>query len=165
MESPKQDPIIQNLVSNPASVPDLIVLTGFVGNSSDKDRLRVYVNVELNEYLEVSRKDVHYQQEGPFADSPLKSSLVWVNAGASIKHVKAEATTIEAEFLQGEITSTLLKGATSGGIALPASGEKGPIGSIFFTYWNLCCTKYRPINRSCADLCTEVRHITPAAPC
>jgi len=165
MSDYKEDPLVSNLVPNPAEVPETIVLTGFVGHGAQKDRLRVYVDAELSEYLEVSTSDVLYQQEGPIPQSPLKSSLVWVKASAQVRHVRTRAEKIEAEFLQGNITSTLLRGTDSGGIGVSTVGEKGPIGSIFFTAWNLCCTKYRPINRSCADLCTEVRHITPDAPC
>jgi hypothetical protein len=117
-ESLKQDEIIRNLIPDPTAVPDVRVLIGFLGRSPRDKYWRLYLTLELKDYIEFSGEDVVHAQSFGTEQNPLGGSIVWVQRDAKLQHTHTTPTRTQAEFLEGEVTQRFL----------PEIGRKGAIG-------------------------------------
>lgn len=95
------DDLIEQWVPDAAN-PNLRRLVGFLMGRSDKaDYWRLYLNAELNYYLEFLRKDtIHAQQ------LPSGRTIVWVKPDTTVQEVTTRSSPVE--FLQGDISNTQL---------------------------------------------------------
>lgn len=60
-----QDELISKLVSDPTLPPDVDVLVGFLGRSSRAGYLHLYLNLRLNNYIDIHKQDAHRMGFGP----------------------------------------------------------------------------------------------------
>jgi hypothetical protein len=58
-----EDGLIQRLVPDPVAIPDARVLLGFLGKSTREGCWRLYLSVDLDEYLEVPEDAIFHQQQ------------------------------------------------------------------------------------------------------
>ena len=103
-----QEPFIEILVPDPATLPDVILLAGFVGKSNRAGYFRLYLTPQLNEHLEILQTDVVHRQTIPAASDPIGGSLIWVKREAQLTHTKVATQQVQAQFLQGSITTQFL---------------------------------------------------------
>ena len=105
----KPDALVEELVPDP-SQPQARLVSGYLGKSARAGQWRVYLSLEFGEYLEIAEQDilqvVKLGREGSEA-----GAWVWVKHGASVEHVRLAPRRVQAEFLQGDITSAFLFGA------------------------------------------------------
>src|ERR1700736_1812143 len=80
----RQDELIEKLVPDPATPPDVILLAGLLGRSDRTGYVRLYLTPLLNEYVEISEKDVLHHQKIPPALNPLGGTLVWIRREANL---------------------------------------------------------------------------------
>jgi len=104
----RADELIEKLVPDPATPPDLILLAGFLGKSNRAGYVRLYLTLLLNEYLEISEKDVLHHQPFAPALNPLGGTLVWIRREANLLHTRTATQQVQAQFLQGSITARFL---------------------------------------------------------
>lgn len=112
-EGPKelqQDALIEKLVVDPSKIPDVRVLVGFLGRSSEAGTWRLYLTPQLNSYVEFSAEDMLHTQPLAAAQSPLGVTAVWLRQDATVKHTRSGARQAQAEFVQGDITSGFMTG-------------------------------------------------------
>lgn len=105
-ESPQQDYIIGKLIENPASIPFLKAFRGFVGKSDKEGITRLYITPEMNEYIEVKTSDVVHSASTSNESNPLGGSVIWLNKEAMVEYKRMDSKTIQAEFLEGEISKS-----------------------------------------------------------
>ena len=123
-----------------------MTLTGFIGDSEDRDWLRLYVDETLNTFVVVRWEDVLGRETRKLDGGPPEGvDVIWVSREARVSHgqrepeIKAE----EARFLQGDFmaagelegaVATRDGGSSSGGLfcdattpgcCRPASGKPG----------------------------------------
>jgi hypothetical protein len=79
------------------------VLRGFLGPGCTKCHLRVYLNAELDEFVEVHHDDVMLTQYVPAVLSPLGGSLVWVKRSAKLTYTRSRQVSASSEFLEGDL--------------------------------------------------------------
>jgi hypothetical protein len=115
-----QDEIIANLMPDPTAPPDVRALVGFLGKSPRDGRWRLYLTLELKEYVEFSEEDVLYSQSLRTEQNPLGGTIVWIERDAKLQHIRATPVRAQAEFLEGEVTQRFL----------PEIGREGATGGV-----------------------------------
>jgi hypothetical protein len=121
------NPIIERIVTDPASVPAVALMSGFIGKGSVPDKVRIYSNLGLYHWVEVDRSSiVHVEHD---EEEPLAPALVWVvsNATLSVRPEGRPPLTAEA-YLSGRIAQRYLTGdhsvaAVAGGAPCAPSGQ------------------------------------------
>jgi len=114
------DVLVEHLVADPSRIPDVTVLTGFLGPTSQPGHHRLYTNLQLDQFYEIADEDIlHTEQRDPGRSSPA-GTTVWVRREATIKHcVVGKARQMQAGFLKGALAAKFLprtgvRGLTTG---------------------------------------------------
>lgn len=95
---PEENDNVARLVPDPGDMPDLVALRGWLGRSTSDRLWRIYQDLELSCWIEVSEDDVvHTLQEELW-------TIVWVRRGAALRRVETRLSDPEAEYLSGGIT-------------------------------------------------------------
>jgi hypothetical protein len=149
----QQDPLVEGLLPDPSQVNlNVDVLTGFLGNSTQAEYVRLYLTPALDMYLEIPRQAVVQSQSLVSEQNPLGGTVLWVKQDADIVlHTRTNLRQRQAQFLGGSINTTRfsqadIQGMTSAeAAALGAAGQGGirPAG----TFWGggvtwICCPFY-----------------------
>jgi hypothetical protein len=111
---PAEKSWIDDLAFDPAEHPDARALVGYVGKSPDPKSLRLYMSLDLHDYLEIRESDILDQKIlGGEKDAP--RTTIWVKGTAQVKEVQI-LTLLEAQarFLSGSITDQYLHAARGG---------------------------------------------------
>ncbi len=102
---------VSQIVKDPNKHVEILLLSGFVGPSSEKEHTRLYFDPELSQYVEIPNKAIlHSQQMGP-ETSPLGGVYVWIARDAQLVQGKAGTERAKAKFFEGPIA----QGAAGGG--------------------------------------------------
>src|ERR1051325_6053156 len=131
---PKQDAnakssgFVDQIVKDPNNPPNALLLQGYLGASSEDKHVRLYLDPQLSDYVEIPEDAVLHTVNIPPEQSPLGGSYVWINADAELTHGKVGADRPKAKFLEGRIQQQFQggTGAQAGGQPLvsapPCSG-------------------------------------------
>jgi hypothetical protein len=93
-------PIVAQLVKEPASLPKLVVMNGYLG-ASDAGTLRIYASPTLDSYFELPEESVKHVVSGTAESDP---QVIWVDAMALLTP-GPEPTLTTTPFLAGDITA------------------------------------------------------------
>ncbi len=93
---------VAKLVTDPANPPSLSRLRGYLGESDSRDRVRLYLNPELSEYIDIPSQAMLNVQEAPRTNEPAGLVDVWIQRGADLIR-KDNAAFQGASFLQGPV--------------------------------------------------------------
>jgi hypothetical protein len=80
--SVRLDPFVAAVRKEPGDSGPLLFLSGFVGRSPAKGRLRIYPDASLSHWLEAAEADVVHS--APIANSPLGGSHLWLRGSAAL---------------------------------------------------------------------------------
>jgi hypothetical protein len=116
-----QDKLVEHLVTDPSQVPDIKMLSGFIGKSGRDGWLRLYLTPELNEYVEISQEEIIHHRRLDTSETSLGGTVVWVRRGTNLVHTRTVSREVQAGFLQGDITAAFLNGVSAG----PTLGFRG----------------------------------------
>ncbi|WP_447403018.1 hypothetical protein ACE1MS_23425 (plasmid) [Lysinibacillus sp. fkY74-1] len=105
---PQPDELIEELVGNKSLPPDVKTLVGFLGQSDCAEYWRLYLTLELNEFLEIPTDDIIYSQSLKTDHNPLGGSLVWVKNDSKIRHARLTPLQAQLDFLKGGIMNSFL---------------------------------------------------------
>jgi hypothetical protein len=97
----KPDAFVDKLVAEGAALPNLCILTGYLGRSPRVDYWRLYLTLAMDEYLEIAEKDIRLQQPLSKHVSELGGSALWVQRDAVLKYVFFNTRTVRAGHHQG----------------------------------------------------------------
>src|SRR5574339_978163 len=86
---------------------DYICVKGYVGKSDSNDIIRIYLNLQFNEYVEINKSDILHAEE--IDDIEHGGTCIWVRKDAEITRVRVETTKQQAKFMQGEIAQAQLR--------------------------------------------------------
>lgn len=67
---------VGRLVPDPASPPELTLLVGYPGDSSEKGSIRLYASPDLSRWWEIPEEEILHRQTVP--NDPLGAEIVWV---------------------------------------------------------------------------------------
>ncbi|HWB85690.1 MAG TPA: hypothetical protein VG675_16215 [Bryobacteraceae bacterium] len=101
---------VDAIVKDPGNPPQVMLLQGFPGNSSEAKHRRIYLDPALGSYLDIPQDAILHSQELPKESSPLGGVLLWVKQSAEIKQGPS-AEKQGAQFLRGQIQQDFLQGA------------------------------------------------------
>ena len=116
---------VGRIVKDPASPPDLRVLTGYIGQSSIKDHIRVYLDLALRRYIDVPQHEIVQVDESLTKSNPLAKTILWINAQTSITH--------GGHWAASEDPTTMATGEEGGGD--PTTMATGEEEAIFLNPW------------------------------
>jgi hypothetical protein len=116
---PQEDDFISKIVKDPAQPPDVLLLTGYLGASSEPGYTRLYFDPQFSNYVEIPDAAILHTQKIPPEQSPLGESYVWIDKNAEIIHGKVGPNRPKAKFLEGPIFQDFMRGAQFGGAAAP----------------------------------------------
>lgn len=111
------DELVAALVPDPKAPPDALLLSGFVGDSSEEGHVRLYFDAEMRVYVDIPRDAVLYSRPLPEELSPFGGSYVWIRRDAELVQGKMGTERKKARFFEGPIMQEL-----GGGAAGPAGG-------------------------------------------
>lgn len=121
----QEEEFIHNLVPNPSQLPDVQLLGGFLGKSSQPEYWRLYLNPELTSYVDIAEKDIVYSQPAYNNQNSLGGTMLWVRRGAEIKATRTTPRETQADFLRGAIAASMVRRGVAGGLrpiaALPTT--------------------------------------------
>jgi hypothetical protein len=146
------DPISGSLRSDPTGTrlqdqPSVARFAGLIGDDEDGDRIRVYLDYELNTYISINRKDVlHRERLKNMAGVDV--SMLFVRSDAIVY-----AREISSQSVQADALSQALSAAESG--AYPSAAGTGVVATTVPCATAAICTKVFCTNFTCA--CTA-RH-------
>jgi hypothetical protein len=104
------DNFVDRLVPDPSDVPDLRAISGFPGRSSRPKHVRVYLTLELSDYVEIPQDGVVHKESLQTPERPLGGVIVWVKREAKIHRVRSASREAQADFLRGSVAA-LLRGS------------------------------------------------------
>src|SRR5262245_49169337 len=112
------------LVSDPKNPPELSLLQGWLGASSEDRHRRLYLDPELSQSLEIPEDAIVNTQDMPRESNPLGGTWVWVKADAAIKQGPG-IERLYARFLRGQIQQDFFAAAGRGGMVGAANPALG----------------------------------------
>jgi hypothetical protein len=101
--------LARELIKKVDNPPNLVMLIGYIGESKSQDRVRLYLNLNFDEYVEVLRKDIRHTKEADKDMIEFGGTCIWVDKTATITHTKLQASEVRAEFLKGTISTSYLR--------------------------------------------------------
>jgi hypothetical protein len=121
-QSSRHDSFISKVVPDPANPGETLMLSGFLGPSSEPNHTRIYQDATLENYVDVPDDAILHTEALPKEQSPLGGSYIWIKKDAEVLHGKVGADRTKAKFLEGPIQQAF-------GIALPAAGAEAAGGA------------------------------------
>lgn len=105
MPEQKPDELAAELAPDPAKLPDLVVLRGYLGKSTQAGFSRLYVDVGFSEFVEVADEDVLARRSLADQDG-LGGTMLWVKRTATVLRAAVCIAQEHAAFLTGAITAS-----------------------------------------------------------
>jgi len=75
---------VSKLVKDPANPPRVRHLIGFLGASSEKGKVRLYLSSDLSSFIDIPVPEILHQEQGASGQSRLGAVDVWVNAAVPL---------------------------------------------------------------------------------
>ena len=102
--APKADDFVASIVRDPANPPDTLLVSGYVGASSEPDAVRLYFNPQLSDYVDIPNDAILHSQKIPQESSGLGGSYVWIKSDAALTYGPVSTKRVKAtRFLEGKI--------------------------------------------------------------
>ena len=73
---------IRQIVSDPKNVPDVMMLIGYLGDSSEEGHERLYLSRDLTNYVEIPKAAILHQAPLPKEQDAYGGVTVWVKKDA-----------------------------------------------------------------------------------
>ena len=125
----KEHELVAKLVADPASLPDLAVVAGYVGRSENSGAIRIYLTPELQSYYEVQTAGIVHRLDPNPSDSPLTPSYLWLKRDTDLTLKSRGQPDTKASFLTGAIQQQYS----------PQAPVVGPTGILYCTAAPVYC--------------------------
>lgn len=103
--TPRHDDFVSKIVTDPKNPPNTLLLKGYIGASSEEGHVRLYLDSELSEYVEIPEAAILHSQEIAKEKSPIGGSYIWIQRDAPVIQGPVVADRVQASFLEGRIMS------------------------------------------------------------
>ncbi len=110
---------VARVVRDPAQPPNALLLTGFLGDSSEAGHTRLYFDAELASYVEIPDEAILHVEPMAREQSPLEGFLVWIQRDARLIQGKVGSPRVSASFLEGPIAAQAQRRAAGPGMPGP----------------------------------------------
>jgi hypothetical protein len=123
-----EDDFVSKIVKDPKQPPDAMLLSGYIGKSSEADHVRLYFDPELRNYVEIPSDAILHTQAASTEGSTLGGSHVWIKRDAEVIHGKVGPQRTKSKFFEGPIAAAGVGGTGVAGFstALPTCPTHAP---------------------------------------
>lgn len=101
----RQDDLVDRLMPDPSQPQSLTILSGFLARSQQAGHWRLYLTPTLDEYVEIPEENIVHSRSLESGESALGGTMVWVRSSTPLQYTRTTSRQIQAEFLQGAITT------------------------------------------------------------
>lgn len=122
----KRSPLVTKLVPNAKEASSPLLLVGWIGDGAEPDTCRLYLDLQLTCYFDISENDVLHVEEITPTDRNFGAAYLWIKRDALLKLKRTNTNEKEptmsdaAAYLRGQIQQNYLQpGAGGGGFSLP----------------------------------------------
>ena len=121
----KPSGFIAALVKDPNNPPEVVEITGYIGDAAEEGRTRIYLDTTLQNYVEVDEKAILHVE--PVPDGKLGLSHIFVAADAEIHPPPEKAPRLDARSVfGGAVYQDYLSAADAGGAEATFGGGAAP---------------------------------------
>jgi hypothetical protein len=126
---------VSQLARDPDKIPDLRIISGYLGSSTTRDHVRVYLDATLRRYIDIPVEGVAHVDDSLMTRNPLGKAVLWVHAETSITHRGAcigceDPTTMATGEEGGGDPTTMATGEECSGLEDPLEAIVNPFGSF-----------------------------------
>jgi len=150
-KEPRLDEFTAKAVRDPKNPGEVLLVTGFLGASSEPKHTRIYWDASLGTYVDVKTTDISHTEPLPKEQSPLGGSYIWLKRDAEV-YFGAGGQSAKGKFFEGPLMAAYggQFGALGGGgagvpaaQALAVAGIRSvvamcPISNICHTFGSGC---------------------------
>jgi hypothetical protein len=114
---------VAKIVKDPKNPPATLMLTGYLGASSEDAHTRLYFDPNLSNYVEIPNDGILHTQAAA-TDDGLGATHVWIKRDAVLTYGPASSQRPKGTFLDGPIMQDHMAGAAAaarGGVAFPVT--------------------------------------------
>ncbi|MFA0963544.1 hypothetical protein AB9P05_17200 [Roseivirga sp. BDSF3-8] len=146
-QSVKLDDFIGKIIANPGQPEAFELLSGFVGESSENDHVRLYEDISLKKFMDIPNSGILHTAPIPERISPMGGSYLWVKK--------------DTEFIFGNpasedrAKSKLFEGDMVAGFSAESTAEKGGGMQAQYTNGGGICDTTRDGNCWTEGKCTD----------
>jgi hypothetical protein len=131
---------VRHIVSDPKNVPDVMLLTGYLGASSEEGHERLYTKRDLSDHIDIPKPAILHHAPLPKEQDAYGGVTLWVKKDAALKYKMAPGAQALANYFAGAIQAAAA-GAAAGAAAPPFT--HAPCGATlvtpcFNTHANTC---------------------------
>jgi hypothetical protein len=108
-------PFIREIVKDSKNVPDLTLLYGYLGDSSEADHERLYLQPDLGSYVEIPTAAIVHRAVASKEADPHGGVTLWVQKDAKLQSKMAPAQQALAQYFVGAIQGAAAVGAAGAG--------------------------------------------------
>ncbi len=162
------DNFVRHIVADPKNVPDVMLLYGYSGASSEEGHERLYLSPDLSAFVEVPNASILHRAEAAKEQDPNGGVTLWVKKDAALIYKMAPAQQAAQQALAYYFAGALQGGAAAGQ-AMPLGGPQTVLPAACPAQTVQCtieCTKAAPCPTHVAT-CVATCHATcpPHATC
>jgi hypothetical protein len=103
----KEHEIVSKIVKD-SGYGNATLLVGYIGKTDKDNNVRLYFNLNFDEYVDVPRESILHSANAPEDVLPFGGTYLWVKKDEHITYVRVESTKQQAKFLQGTISRGLV---------------------------------------------------------
>lgn len=111
---------VAKIVKDPKNPPATLMLTGFLGASSEDKHTRLYFDPHLSRYVEIPNDAILHRQDAA-SDNGLGAAHVWIQRDAQLTYGPATSQRPKGTFLEGPIMQDHLAAAAGAGAGFPVT--------------------------------------------
>lgn len=101
--NPGEGSFVERIVTDPNNVPDVMLLYGYTGASSEEGHERLYFGTDLAKYVEVPTDAILHRVAAAREQDPYGGMTLWVRKDAALIHKLAPGAQALAHFFAGAI--------------------------------------------------------------
>ena len=168
---------VRQIVTDPNNVPDVTLIYGYLGASSEEDHERLYLSTDLANYVEIPKSAILHRAAASKEQDPHGGTTLWVKKDAALINKMAPAVQALAHYFAGAIQAGA--GPAEAG---PRAAGPGAAAAVWPTFvapasCGIACTVAPPCHtqvtpcqtlagqQTCFVQCTQVApcptHVTP----
>ena len=99
----RKETFVSKIVKDPANPPKTILLTGYLGDSSEPGHTRLYFDAQLNSYVDIPNDAILHEEE--ISSTPPGQTYVWIKQDAQVIHGEAAPQRTKSSFFEGPIAA------------------------------------------------------------
>ena len=113
---PRMDDFVRRVVPDPNNPPNALLLSGYLGESSEEGHTRLYFDTSLSTYVEIPNDAILHTEPIPESSSSLGGSYIWINRDAEVVHGQVGTQRPRSRFFQGPIMQDFGSGQGAQGV-------------------------------------------------